>query len=671
MADEIACIQIETPQGKNGCHAVHMLLLTTGGGLNDLRRLSLDDSDPEEPNEGNGSILPTFLPFEASSQGQEDEEVTIEGGQASEAVGFGEEDNKESGTPVLLSEEALAHLLQGSEEEQEEEQAAEVDEVAVKESEEGESDNGEEVKKNVEKEEEDGEKEGEEEAEGQGVEVEKRVEEAEEESNSSTEYEIPMDLDYASDSDGSEPRDTKLEEAKPSSSDAEDQPEKEHMQEGKVEDHEQDGEEIPAVMADYDPETTGEDAEMPPKKELEEELKDKSQEKDTSLDKEKNSNDNKQGDGEDGDDALQEVKNSVEFRSARLPGDEGDKQEKLTNESGSHTKGKGRKQKKNQRRKGKGQMQGDQPIPAEPSNPGHRQMLGQEKTPDTDDNAVQRPKRRKSGKWAPMVGMNPVQIRATVELYPSLRPPPTLPGQGAESSKCYPCENVRCKRGKVCKVNEDEKPVCVCQEAADCPTSVTEFDHVCGTDNKTYDTSCQLFATKCNLEGTKKGHRLHLDYTGACKFIPPCLSTELAQFPLRMRDWLKNVLLQLYEHDTMAPGFLTPKQRARVQKIYESERRLHAGDHPIELLAQDFEKNYHMYIYPVHWQFAQMDQHPTDRYLSHSELAPLRVPLVPMEHCTSHFFQECDADKDKQVSFKEWGHCFGIKDEDMDTHLLF
>lgn len=51
-----------------------------------------------------------------------------------------------------------------------------------------------------------------------------------------------------------------------------------------------------------------------------------------------------------------------------------------------------------------------------------------------------------------------------------------------------------------------------------------------------------------------------------------------------------------------------------MRKIHESERRLHAGDHPIELLAQDFEKNYNMYIYPVHWQFAQMDQHPSDRY---------------------------------------------------------
>lgn len=126
--------------------------------------------------------------------------------------------------------------------------------------------------------------------------------------------------------------------------------------------------------------------------------------------------------------------------------------------------------------------------------------------------------------------------------------------------------------------------------------------------------------------------------------IPECVDTELVQFPLRMRDWLKNVLLQLYEHDAMSPGFLTAKQRFRVRskagqsiicshfssflsdsvklsglhlqvkKIFESERRLHAGDHSVELLAQDFEKNYNMYIYPVHWQFAQLDQHPSDRH---------------------------------------------------------
>ncbi|KAF3852053.1 hypothetical protein F7725_005408 [Dissostichus mawsoni] len=234
-----------------------------------------------------------------------------------------------------------------------------------------------------------------------------------------------------------------------------------------------------------------------------------------------------------------------------------------------------------------------------------------------------------------------------------------------------PCDNFPCKRGKTCKLDADKKPGCVCQEPADCPHSANEFDNVCGTNNKTYDTSCELFATKCNLEGTKRGHRLHMDYTGPCKLIPQCVDTELVQFPLRMRDWLKNVLLQLFEHDSMSPGFLTPKQRFRVKKIFESERRLRAGDHSVELLAQDFEKNYNMYIYPVHWQFAQLDQHPSDRILSHSELAPLRVPLVPMEHCTSRFFQECDADKDKQVSFKEWTSCFGIKNDDMDVNLLF
>lgn len=46
--------------------------------------------------------------------------------------------------------------------------------------------------------------------------------------------------------------------------------------------------------------------------------------------------------------------------------------------------------------------------------------------------------------------------------------------------------------------------------------------------------------------------------------IPSCVDAELVQFPLRMRDWLKNVLLQLYEHDAAASGFLTAKQRFKV-----------------------------------------------------------------------------------------------------------
>lgn len=52
----------------------------------------------------------------------------------------------------------------------------------------------------------------------------------------------------------------------------------------------------------------------------------------------------------------------------------------------------------------------------------------------------------------------------------------------------------------------------------------------------------------------------------------------------------------------------------QVKKIYENEKRLQAGEHTLDLLAHDFQKNYNMYIFPVHWQFGQLDQHPADGY---------------------------------------------------------
>lgn len=232
------------------------------------------------------------------------------------------------------------------------------------------------------------------------------------------------------------------------------------------------------------------------------------------------------------------------------------------------------------------------------------------------------------------------------------------------------CMNFQCKRGHMCKADQQGKPHCVCQDPMTCPPTKL-LDQVCGTDNQTYPSSCHLFATKCKLEGTKKGHQLQLDYYGACKSIPACTDFEVTQFPLRMRDWLKNILMQLYEHNPEHAGYLNEKQRNKVKKIYLDEKRLLAGDHSIDLLLRDFKKNYHMYVYPVHWQFSELDQHPADRVLTHSELAPLRASLVPMEHCITRFFEECDPNKDKHITLKEWGHCFGIKEEDIDENLLF
>ncbi|KAM3624504.1 uncharacterized protein V6R79_024317 [Siganus canaliculatus] len=624
-------------------------------------------------------ISATLIPFEASSQ-QEDEELSSEGNaNANKDEGeFEVAERSDKSKAVLLSEEELVDLLK---KEAEEEQEAEERVLAEEEVEKGKEKSDEdreaemeekmlndklEVKEDAEEvigEEEEIKEKREQEAEileKEDIEVEKmplkekkekpvdKIRQEEglllEDADGSTESEIPVDLDYAADS-GILQHLQFAPLKKPAQDD-----------DTKTDDKEKESNEkdLPTVMDDYDQDVQNTEAVDS------EEVSDLDQDKDADAKLKDMSTDKKAVTAHE---EPQEPGRSAEYESgSHVAGKEEDKSK---NDSGSHTKGKTRKQRKNQRAR-KHSPQSDETQPGqEPS-----QQDPQEPESSSVDNTVHKAKRRRAGKWGPLVGMNPVQIRATVDLYPSTR---TSLSGGAHhpEAPADPCEKFPCKRGKTCKLDADNKPSCVCQEPTECPPSVNEFDHVCGTDNKTYDTSCELFATKCNLEGTKRGNKLHLDYTGPCKIIPPCVDTELVQFPLRMRDWLKNVLLQLYEHDSMSPGFLTPKQRFKVKKIFENERRLHAGDHSVELLAQDFEKNYNMYIYPVHWQFAQLDQHPSDRVLSHSELAPLRVPLVPMEHCTSRFFQECDADKDKQVSFKEWTSCFGIKNEDMDVNQLF
>ncbi|XP_008284675.1 SPARC-like protein 1 [Stegastes partitus] len=634
LAATLALSVKSKPHGKH--HGLHKTLHTA----------KEKDVITEEANKP--QILPTLVTFEARSQEQEDEELSSEDNANANKDDEEVTEKREKSTAVLLSEEELVDLLRKEAEEDEEaegeleEEEVEADKGKVESSEaeeitEGEDTEGKEEKKlvdnleegvkeeSVEDEEQDVDKmsleEKQEKVAGKMADTEEQAALLED-ADGSTESEIPVDLDYAADSGLLQP--LQIVPAKAHADDTQSNSKPDIKEK----------EELPSIADDYEQEMQNTEA----------------------ADSEEVSDQDKVRE-------PQEAKTSGELESgSRLSGKE---EEKSKNESGSQTKRKTRKQKKNQRAK-KHSPQRDETQPGKEP----RQQDAQESEGRNIDNTVHKAKRRRAGKWGPLVGMNPVQIRATVDLYPQSRP---SVGEGLHPSEtpADPCDNFRCKRGKTCKLDADSKPGCVCQEPSQCPPSMNEFDHVCGTDNKTYDTSCELFATKCNLEGTKRGHRLHLDYTGACKLIPACVDTELIQFPLRMRDWLKNVLLQLYEHDSISHGFLTPKQRFRVKKIFESERRLHAGDHSVELLAQDFEKNYNMYIYPVHWQFAQLDQHPSDRFLSHSELAPLRVPLVPMEHCTSRFFQECDADKDKQVSFKEWTSCFGIKNEDMDVNLLF
>ena len=41
-----------------------------------------------------------------------------------------------------------------------------------------------------------------------------------------------------------------------------------------------------------------------------------------------------------------------------------------------------------------------------------------------------------------------------------------------------PCLNHHCKKGKVCEIDEDNSPMCVCQDPSSCPAAMGEFEHV-------------------------------------------------------------------------------------------------------------------------------------------------------------------------------------------------
>lgn len=85
---------------------------------------------------------------------------------------------------------------------------------------------------------------------------------------------------------------------------------------------------------------------------------------------------------------------------------------------------------------------------------------------------------------------------------------------------------------------------------------------------KCHDSSC---VPKWRLEV----HEFKLQFLQySTDFVPaviePCVDAELSEFPLRMRDWLKNVLVTLYERDE-DNNLLTEKQKLRVSgQIYVS-----------------------------------------------------------------------------------------------------
>lgn len=311
-------------------------------------------------------VLPTFLPFESSSQ-DEDMSDENESHVVMKQVGAEELEGSEGGeknTPLLLSEEALTQLLQVSEEAEE-----------TMEEDEGDDDSPEKDKEFKEIEEEEGKENGESAMENEDA---SEGEDAKE-TDSSTESEIPMDLDYAADRDASQPLSIKLEETKASTINTMEKDAAETIENV-----------IPTATMDYDSQQSINDSEgiaeeqEVPAERTQDELKEPFQDSE-------NDNEKKKSD-------QQDEKDSIEPETTILSSGKKAKKEKKKqkNESNTHGKAKAKKQRNNQQLE---KMQSDQASAME-ADEERAQRQDPEKVVEPTENTEPKSK-KKNGKWVP------------------------------------------------------------------------------------------------------------------------------------------------------------------------------------------------------------------------------------------------------------------------------
>jgi len=128
---------------------------------------------------------------------------------------------------------------------------------------------------------------------------------------------------------------------------------------------------------------------------------------------------------------------------------------------------------------------------------------------------------------------------------------------------------------------------------------------------------------------------------GACKNLEPCTQDHLDQFPIRMADWLFQVMRDL-----------------------KKRQELH-GDKWQRMIDEAENDDHLKHVYPVIWKFCDLDTKPHDKSVTHHELIPITAPVMPMESCIKPFLKGCDSDSDEKITLKEWGKCLGLKEEEI------
>lgn len=208
-----------------------------------------------------------------------------------------------------------------------------------------------------------------------------------------------------------------------------------------------------------------------------------------------------------------------------------------------------------------------------------------------------------------------------------------------------PCLKVQCGAGRICQLDGDGEPQCVC-----IPTCAEESDarrKVCSNRNETWSSDCAVYQQRClcqtNMEGCKGPENLHvhIEYYGECREMPECTKEEMVDFPRRMRDWLFNIMRDLADRDELTSHYMKMEREA------ESNMTRRWTNAAI-------------------WKFCELDGNPPDRSVSLHELFPIRAPLMALEHCIAPFLKTCDADGSHRITLQEWAKCLELDEDEIE-----
>ncbi|XP_077286346.1 secreted protein, acidic, cysteine-rich isoform X2 [Arctopsyche grandis] len=207
------------------------------------------------------------------------------------------------------------------------------------------------------------------------------------------------------------------------------------------------------------------------------------------------------------------------------------------------------------------------------------------------------------------------------------------------------CSKVHCSAGRVCELDKDGEPQCVC--ISECRYETDERRKVCANNNETWPSDCEVHRQRClclsDVEGCKGPQYKHLqiDYYGVCRKMPECSLEEMSDFPRRMRDWLFNIMMDLADRQELSNHYM--------QMEKEAESNLTRR-----------------WVNAAIWKWCDLDANDNDRFVSRHELFPIRAPLLSLEHCIGPFLNNCDYDDDHRITLSEWGKCLELDENDLE-----